>query len=195
MAIGKFAAENGIAAAARRFTKLSKATKPLNESTVRGFKKKYEEALRLRKGSLSCDELESDPNAHLVNVLPAKKRGRPLLLGEEIDCQVQSYLRALRAGGGVINTAIARAAARGIVMSLNRSLLTVNGGSVELGKEWARSLLRRTGFVKRKASTKSKMTVEHIERKKGAISRGYCIHCHHGRDTIRLDRQLGPDRN
>ena len=163
--IRKFAAENGIAAAAIRFTKLSKATKPLNESTVRGFKK-YEEALRLRKRSLSCDELESDPDAHLVNVLPAKKRGRPLLLGEEIDCQVQSYLRALRAEGGVVNTAIARAAVRGIVMSLNRSLLTVNGGSVELGKEWARSLHRCMGFVKRKASTKSKMTVEHFEKKK-----------------------------
>ena len=80
--------------------------------------------------------------------------------------QVQSYLRALREGGGAINTAIAKAAARGIVVSQNRTLLTEYGGGVELGKEWARSLLRRMGFVNRKASTKSKMTVEHFEKKK-----------------------------
>ena len=81
---------------------------------------------------------------------------------------MQSYLhvRVLREGGGVVNTAMARAAACGIVMSQNRSLLIEYGGGVELGKEWARSLLRHTGFVKSKASTKSKMTMKHFEKLK-----------------------------
>ena len=34
----------------------------------------------------------------MVPSLPSKKRGRPLLLGDELDKQVQSYVRATRDG-------------------------------------------------------------------------------------------------
>ena len=41
-----------------------------------------------------------------ITSLPAKRRGRPLLLGEEVDQKVQQYLRAIRESGGAVSTAI-----------------------------------------------------------------------------------------
>jgi hypothetical protein len=49
-----------------------------------------------------------------------------------------------------VNSAIVRAAAKGIVLSHDRSLLFENGGHIELTKSWARSLLKRMNMVKRK---------------------------------------------
>ena len=36
-----------------------------------------------------------------LTVLPPKKRGRPVLLGEDLDTKVQLYLQKVREGGGV----------------------------------------------------------------------------------------------
>ncbi len=51
----------------------------------------------------------------VVTSLPKKKMGRPLLLGEELEIQVKAYLTSFREKGAVINTAIVRACAEGIV--------------------------------------------------------------------------------
>ena len=48
-------------------------------------------------------------------------------------------------------TAVTIATGTGIVMSQNPSLL-VGDGKVELTKDWAKYLLNRMGFVKRKLS-------------------------------------------
>ena len=40
----------------------------------------------------------------VVPSLPSNKCGRPLLLGEELDKQVQSYIRAMRDGKGAVTT-------------------------------------------------------------------------------------------
>ena len=85
--------------------------------------------------------------------------------GEDLDQQLQAYVCALRSAGAVVNTAIVRAAARGIVSSTNRSQLYEFGG-LTLSKEWGKSVLRRMGFVKRKANTKVKLSVEDFEKKK-----------------------------
>ena len=42
-----------------------------------------------------------------VKAIENKKRGRPLMLGEELDMQVRTYLRAFRENGSVVNTTIA----------------------------------------------------------------------------------------
>ena len=42
-----------------------------------------------------------------------RKRGRPLLLGYELDVQVQAYVNALRLNGGVVNTTIVIATGEG----------------------------------------------------------------------------------
>ena len=74
---------------------------------MQGWKKAYlcELAAKKRAG----DEKMS------VNRLPMAVKGRPLLLGKDLDHQIQAYIAYLREAGDVVNTAIVIAAATGIV--------------------------------------------------------------------------------
>lgn len=96
-------------------------------------------------------------------LLPQKKRGRRLLLGDDLDFKVQVYLKKVREGGGVVSARIAMAAAKGILLTCNRSMLAEYGGPITLNRPWAYSLLERMQFVQRKVTTaKSKHTVENF---------------------------------
>ena len=99
---------------------------------------------------------------HTVQELIPKKRGRPLILGEELDKQVREYLLETRRRGGTINISVVIATGTGIVMSQNPTLL-VGDGKIELTKDWAKYLLHHMGFVKRKATTKAKVDVKEFE--------------------------------
>ena len=99
--IGKYACENGVVAASRHFSKQLESS--LNESTVRGIKAGYLKELARKRRA------EEDPT---IEVLPTAKRGRPLLLGSDIDKMVQKYLRKLREGGGAVSARIAISALR-----------------------------------------------------------------------------------
>ena len=67
---------------------------PSNESSVRSIKKAYlMEQTRKRRA-------EEDPRGV---TLPPKKRGRPTLLGADLDKKVQVYIRKVREGGGAIS--------------------------------------------------------------------------------------------
>ena len=99
----------------------------------------------------------------LVDRLPVAVKGRPLLLGKDLDLKVQAYIASLREAGGVVNTAIVIAAATGIVRQHNCNLLAVNGGQIVLIKHWAQYMLQRMGYVKRKATSKAKFTVENLQ--------------------------------
>ena len=147
--VGKYAAENGVMNSIRRFQK-DFPPDALKESTVRGWRDEYLRQLRDRKRR--GEDLE-------VSELPLKKIGRPLLLGEDLDRQVQAYLMKLREVGGVVNSAIARGSARGIIRMTNPKLLASNGGHIVLTKKWSKYLLKRMGFVKRKASSKARGNV------------------------------------
>ncbi len=116
----------------------------IGESTVRLFKKRY------------LSECEAAGSSEVpVTSLPAKKKGRKLMLGEELDEQVKKYVKFLRANGTSIGTNVIMAAAEGIVRAHDRTLLAEYGGHMSFTKTWALSLLQRMGYVKRKASTKS----------------------------------------
>ena len=52
-----------------------------------------------------------------------KKQGRPLLLGKELDRQVQDYIKYLRERGTAVNTSVVIASAEGIVKSIDPTLL------------------------------------------------------------------------
>ena len=91
--IGKYASQHGATAASRHFS--HKLKKSVSRSTAKSMKKAYEEELRKRR---RCDD-ESDQE---ISDLPAKKRGRKVLLGEDLDMKVQLYLRKVREGGGAI---------------------------------------------------------------------------------------------
>ena len=133
--IGKRAAEHGVIATVRYYA--SKLPEPLKESSVRTWKNVYtKEKQRLRKEGNDSTTIEE---------LPSIKRGRPYLLGDDMEMQVR---------------AIAIGCAEGIIQSKDRSLLTVNGGHIALTKSWSKHLLECMGFVKRRASTKAKVNIE-----------------------------------
>ena len=143
--IGRHAAEFGNASTVKRF---KDEFPTLGESTVRQFKERYKA------------ELKKSPEQ--VTQLPSKKLGRPLTLGM-LDSKVQQYIRSLRAAGTPINARIAIAAAEGIVKATDRTMLYENGGHILLSGSWAYSLLKRMGYVQRKASTKSKVSLSKME--------------------------------
>ena len=145
--IGRFAAENNNASALKRF----RGDFPdLSESTVRGFKSKYLAATKKMQ------------TGEIVTSIPSQKRGRPLTLGE-LDGAVQEYIRALRKAGTPVSTEVILAAAEGIVVAQDRTLLQVHGGSIVLTRGWALSLMKRMGLVKRRGSTQGKKSVSSTE--------------------------------
>ena len=74
--------------------------------------------------------------------------------------KLKEYIKEIRASGGVVNTAITLAAAKGIVMAKDANILVENGGYLNLTKDWAKRLMARMGLVKRKATTVLKVTPE-----------------------------------
>ena len=63
----------------------------------------------------------------------------------------------------MVNTAIVLACAEGIVKNYDSNLLAANGGQLAFTSNWGKSLLRRMGFVKRRVSTTTKITVTTFE--------------------------------
>ena len=64
----------------------------------------------------------------------------------------------MRSTGTVVNTAVVILCAEGILMHEDIILLS----RVDLNKGWVQYTLHRMGFVKRKATTKAKVTVENF---------------------------------
>lgn len=104
--IGKYAAYFGVAAASRFYSRKFKST--VSETTVHSIKKDYLKSVAEKRRKTDDDDAE-------LSSLETKKRGRHVLLGEDIDGKVQKYLRRIREGGGVVTGRIAIAAARGIL--------------------------------------------------------------------------------
>ena len=149
---GKYACNHGSTAAARMFSK--KLGKPVTESTARSIKKAYVEELEKQR--------KAEDGGEIVCLFP-KKRGRPFILGKDLDAKVQMYLKKVRESGGAVLARIVMAAAHGIVLFSDKSMLVEFGGHVQFSRHWAHSLLKRMNFVQRKATTaKSKQTVENF---------------------------------
>ena len=146
--IGKYAAENGPTKAARHFSNVLKKAVP--EPTARRLKKEY-----LRK---LAENTRDENLPRTVTSLPTKPQRRVL------DEDVQEYVRSQRAVGGVVNTAIVRASAEeGIILARDRSLLVKYGGHIDLTKSWAKSLLHRMGYSKRRGSHAGKVALPHLK--------------------------------
>ena len=152
--IGKYASLNGNQAAIRHFSK--QLGIELKVTSVQTWKTKYVAELNRKRKAGETDDLT-------VKALPVKKLGRPLLLGEKLDSQVKAYIQALREEGGVVTTSITMAAAMAIVRKADRNLLGENGGPITITNNWAKSLLYRMNFVKRRGSSTAKLTVANFE--------------------------------
>ena len=146
--IGRHASLHGITAASRHFSLRFK--RRVGISTVQSIRKDYVNNLRRKR---------TNPDENDVAVLPLKKRGRPVLLGRELDDKVQAYLMKIREAGGAVSARIAMATARGVLLTYDKTRLEEFGGSIRLNRYWAHSLLKRMNFVQRKATTaKSKQS-------------------------------------
>ena len=143
---------HGNQAAVRKYSKELECD--LKESTIRTWKGKFHAEISRKR---QVGETGS------VTSLPVKKRGRPLLLGEELDAKVTTYIKCLREGGGVVTTAVTMACATALLWKIDRCALSENGGSITITANWAKSLLHRMGFVKRKGSSTMKLTVTNFE--------------------------------
>ena len=150
--VGKRASEHGVTATVRFFTK-SFSGHPLKESCMRTWRYEVELARNKKAGK-----------EMVVQELVDKKRGCPLLLGSELDKQVQANLTTLRTNG--VNTAIAMACTEGVVKSHDGNHLECNGGPIALTKHWAKYLLHCMGIVKQHASTKAKLSASNFEEQK-----------------------------
>jgi hypothetical protein len=139
--IGKYASLNGDIRAVRKFQSLNPN---INESYVRKMRNLYQAAT---KTSTSEEQ----------NRIKMKKqgRGRTTHLGQW-DNVVQEYIRKLRRTGAQVNRHIVLGAARGILLQNQPSLLQNNGGQHILTNSWAKSILRRMRFVKRKGKKAAK---------------------------------------
>ena len=149
--IARYAIDNGATKAARHFSE--KLGTKLNDSTVRSFKSSY--LLQQKQNK-----------AEILTEVASKPRGRPKTLNDELDKDVCDYIRSLREEGGVINSSIVQSVGRGVVLSKQKTLLPEYGGSLELSREWARSILDRLNFRKRKATKGVKHLPEDFEKNK-----------------------------
>ena len=118
---GKYASIHGNSPSARKYS--------VGESPVRLHQEKY------KQGLISSTKV---------------KRGRPLLLGSEIDEKVMKNLHAIRKKEGVVNTVVEIAIAQALIAKSEDKYLKV----LDLEKtSWTKSLFHRMGFVKHSATT------------------------------------------
>ena len=150
--IGKYASEHGVTKAAKRFEE-----KQVKKSSIRDWQRAYESELKEKVASAKPGELV------VVESLPCKKRGRPPLLGTKLDEQLQAKILLMRSQQAVINSNIVIGVARALLLKSNKSLLSDFGGPINLEKEWARQLLKRMGFSKRRATSTSKVTPSNLD--------------------------------
>ena len=129
--MGKYASETGTSAAVRKFRP---DFPKIKETTIREFKKKYEEELKLAK----------QQNREVRTELLTEKQGRSLLLGTKVDTLVQRYIRAASNRGAIITRSIVKSAAKALMINIK-----INLDDSEYGK----SLLQRMNYTRRKATT------------------------------------------
>ena len=138
----------------------------LKEATVRGWKNAYCKELLLQS-SRKHEPVE-------IEELPQKRRGRPLLLGEELEDEVKFFIKVSREKGTIVNMHIVIATARGVVISHDANLLFENGGYTEITKSWAQRLLERMNLVKRKGTTAVKVLPSNFEKLKKQFLSDVC---------------------
>ena len=122
---------------------------------MRRLRNEYRASVKRPRGDTSIEDA--------IPELPSKKTGRLLLLGNYLDKQVREYVKYLRERSIAVNTAVVIAAAEGVIMNKDASLLFSNGGGICPTKDWAKNLMKCMGMVKRRVSTKAKVDVEEFE--------------------------------
>ena len=94
----------------------------MNELTARRLKLEYLEKLKevVSEAKFAAAEGKEYKSEYIkVDALETKQKGRPLLLGKDLDVAVQEYVQSLRMADGIFNTLVIMAAAQLPEMSQN----------------------------------------------------------------------------
>ena len=75
----------------------------------------------------------------------------------------------LRTANGVVNKVVVMGAAEGIVSHRDVSKLSSHSRHIEITKSWAKSLVTRMGFVKRKLSASGKLSIAQFVSQKKSL--------------------------
>ena len=113
----------------------------LTESTVRNFKKRYQERLAVERKKV---------NPMPVTAISNNERGRPPIL-LELDDKLIRFLKAVRSKGGVVNIHVVRATAKALIASNPTSLQQLT--NFKMPRSWVQSIYRRMGLTKRAGTT------------------------------------------
>ena len=107
----------------------------LKESTVRPWVPKYRSEVKKTSGCVQISE----------------RRGRPLLLPEELDTKLRKFITSTRTAGGTVNKYVIY----GILMGLIKSDLGCFGRYLDFAitNGWLQSLYRGMGFTRRIVTT------------------------------------------
>ena len=95
--------------AARAYSQ--KLQRHISETTVRSIRDAFREESAKRR-YLGVDED--------IKTMPKKKRGKKVLLGEQLDQKLQQYLTTLRSNRGIISAQVAMAAAKGLLLRISK---------------------------------------------------------------------------
>ena len=106
-----------------RYFKQNKRFPDLKEVTVREWKNLY-----FRELHIQSQDRKNDAPPIQIKMLPSKRRGRPLVLGEKWEDGVKSFVKLQQDKGCVANMATVMATAVGVVASHDANLLAENGG-------------------------------------------------------------------
>ena len=96
---------------------------------------------------VSDNSSDDESPEELVQTLPRKKQGRPLLIGKELQKEVQEYIKHMRKASSVVNTEVVSAAAEGILVNHDSK------SSIKLSTSWAM-----------RATTSGKESIENLEK-------------------------------
>ncbi len=83
-----------------------------------------------------------------------------------MDDAIQQYVLEIRRHNGPVNTAVVMAGAKGLIKSMDATMLTEFGGPATLSRGWAMSLLKRMKFTKRIGTTQAKIAPDQFEKLK-----------------------------
>jgi hypothetical protein len=131
--IGKYAAENGVENAVRKYRS---SVDGLKQTTVSNWKRQYKSSLN--GGSFSSPH-----------------QGRPVALGDEVDKQIRQHLLRLREEGAPVSNAIVLAVARTYLKRIDLCRYQL-GGEQMLTRALSQSILRPMNFVRRKVTKAAK---------------------------------------
>ena len=170
--IGKYVLENGNERARKHF--LIKYPL-LTESTVRNFKKAYNEKLQKESKKMNPQPVDS--------ITPQPRGHPPILL--ELDTKLIQLLLAIRTKGGVVNIHVVRATSKALIES--NPITGSHLAKFKMPRSWVHSIYRRMGFSRRTGTTTRPPVLKGLY---DACKRDYLCDVHDKRTKYNIPAEL-----